>query len=413
MSNTLTYPVEGINQLIIETLASDAIVRGTPGATVVQIAFGAPTRSGRPEFIPEGQAVRFVHAAAERVLIPEDLTVVVQEALGDLRVQGLADHVSIEVVRGDLRLEALAGQVVLAQADADIRAERVADLRILGRCHGDLRFADGGLLSAEGVEGDLRLSNATGAHVGRLHGDLWTEKLSGILEIGQCDGDARLTDIGGQVSVKALSGDLRGQGLIGGLTANQVNGDAALSGPFAPGSEYIVTANGDIYLNLPADADLRLSVQANGRVRSDVSLTPAADGAPTFSATLGQGASRITVIGRGDLRIGREGAEKAGRWEKRGRRSDDSFTELNNLGDRIKQQVAASLASAGINMETGETNWGWKPGAAAMARCLLRRPRHPPHLSVLSRPRHPGFRRGATDDPQNGGGGAHHSGRSG
>lgn len=361
MSDTLTYPVEGINQLIIETLASDAVVRGVSGTTTLQITFVSPTSSG-PEFVPEGQAVRFTHAAAARVLAPDDLAIIVQEALGDLRVQGLAGHVSMEAVRGDLRLETLAGQVVLAQADADIRAERVTDLRILGRCRGDLRFLDGGQLSAEAIDGDLRLSNVAGVKLGRLLGDLWAEKLSGALDITQSHGDARLNNISGPVTIKSLSGDLRGQGLAGGLNASQVKGDASLSGPFAPGSEYVVVTDGDIYLNLSADADVRLSMQANSRIRSDVALTPAGDGAPTFSATLGQGASRIDATSHGDLRISREGGEKAGRWEKRGRRGDDSFAELSNLGDRIRQQVTASLASAGINMETGETSWGGKRG---------------------------------------------------
>lgn len=367
MSDILTYPVEGFNQLVIETLARDATLRGAPGATTIQIIYVALTRSGEPEFIPEGQALRFAHAAAERVLVPEDLQVVAQEALGDLRVQGLTGHVSVEAVRGDLRLESLSGQMVLAQADADIRAERVAELRILGRCHGDLRFIEGGQLSAEGVDGDLRLSNVTSVRLGRLHGDLWAENLSGALEIGQCDGDARLNDIRGPIALKTLSGDLRGQGLAGGLNASQIQGDAIISGPFMPDGEYIVSAEGDIHLSLPADIDARLYVRASGRIRSDVSLTPASDGAPAFSAILGQGAGRITVTSRGDLRINRPGGGKESRWEKRSRRGEDPFADIGNLGDRIRQQVAASLASAGINIETGEMNWSWERGRGGRA----------------------------------------------
>lgn len=360
MNDTLTYPVEGISQLVIENLALDAVVRGVPGATSIQIAFVAASRPTGPEFIPEGETVRFANATAERILVPDGLSVTAREALGDLRVQGLSGAISLEAVRGDLRLEALAGPVLLARADADIRAEGVAELRILGRCHGDLRFIAGGRLSVEAVDGDLRVSNAIGAQVGRLHGDLWIEKLSGDLTIEQADGDARLNEIQGPALVGTLSGNLRGQRLTGGLVASQVQGDGMLSGPFDPGSEYSLSADGDVYLVLPADADVRLAVRASGRIRSAVTLTPATDGAASFSATLGQGASRITVACHGDLRIHQEGGGKAGRWERRTRRSDDAFAELSNLGDRIRQQVTASLASAGINMETGETSWGWE-----------------------------------------------------
>lgn len=358
MSDTLTYPADGISQLIVETLAGDAILRAAPDAAVIQITFAAPVQNGEPAFIRAGDTVRFAHAAAMRVLAPEGLAVVVREALGDLRVQGLTGHVSLEAVHGDLRLATLAGQVLVAQADGDIRAEGVADLRILGRCGGDLRFIDGGLLSAEAVDGDLRLADAAGAQLGSLHGDLWAERLSGALVIQRSDGDARLSEIVGPVTVKVVAGDLRGQGLTGGLQAEQVQGDLVLSGPFAADSKYTLAGDGDIYLSLPGDADVRLVVQARGRLRSDVVLVPAADGTPTFSATLGQGTSHITATSRGDVRIKHEGGSgKAGRWERRTRRTEDAFADLSNLGDRIRQQVAASLASAGINVDTGELDW--------------------------------------------------------
>lgn len=384
MSDILTHPAEGIGQLIIETLARDAILRAAPGATTIQITFTAPDRESGPALIPEGRALRFAHAAAVRVLAPEALAIVVREALGDLRVKGLAGHVSLEAVHGDLRLEALAGQVSLAQADGDIRAEGVADLRIVGRCHGDLRFIDGGLLTAEAVNGDLRITNVEGAQLGSLHGDLWAEKLSGALTIQRSDGDGRLSDIAGPTTVQTLSGDLRGQGLTGGLTAEKVRGDLVLSGPFPPGSVYSLAADGDIHLSLPTDADVRLVAQARGRIRSDVTLTPAADGSPSFSATLGQGACQMTVQSRGDLRINHQGEHgKASRGERRARRGGDPFGDLSNLGDRIRQQVAASLASAGINIETGEMEWGWPRGRSG------RGPTPPPPPPPAQRPKPP------------------------
>ncbi len=355
MSDILTHPADGIDQLVIDTLARDALLRAAPGATTIQITFEAPDRESGPTFLPEGSVLRFAHAAAVRVIIPETLAITVHEALGDLRVQGLASAVSLEAVRGDLRLEALAGQVAVTEADGDLRAEGVTALRIADRCHGDLRFMDGGELLAQAVDGDLRITNVASAQLDSLHGDLWAERLSAGLTIRRAEGDARLSDIAGPVTVQALSGDLRGQALTGGLTVEKVRGDLALSGPFPAGGAYSLTAEGDIHLNLPADADVRLVAEARGRIRSDVTLTPAADGSPSFSATLGQGACRITMQGRGDLSISHHGERsKESRWERRSRRSSDPFADLSNLGDRIRQQVAASLASAGINLETGE-----------------------------------------------------------
>jgi hypothetical protein len=69
-----------------------------------------------------------------------------------------------------------------------------------------------------------------------------------------------------------------------------------------------LTTNGDVSLALPADTDARLTVRANGRIRSDVQLTPTADGTPTFTATIGQGSGRVNVVSGGDMRITQAGA---------------------------------------------------------------------------------------------------------
>jgi hypothetical protein len=143
------------------------------------------------------------------------------------------------------------------------------------------------------------------------------------------------------------------------LNAPRINGDATLSGPFAPGDGYHLTADGDVHVRLPADADVRLIVNAAGRIRSDIGLTPTADGTPTYSALVGQGASKIAITCRGDLRITKVGAEESrAKWRERGKPEGDPFADLSGLGDRIRQQVSASLAAAGINVETGEINLG-------------------------------------------------------
>ncbi len=358
MNTDLTYPAEGINHLIVETLARDAVVRGVPDATVIRIACTMREHDEEPRFIPEGQTLRFVGGTVTRVVLPKNMALTIREAAGDLRLQGLSGRVDLEVVRGDARLEDLTGQTLLNQAEADLRAERVAELRIAAGCQGDVRFVDGGLFSAAVVAGDLRVVNAGRIEAETVRGDLWAEKVDGAVTIGRAAGDARLSDIGGPVTLQALAGDLRGQGLKVGLTAGRVNGDALLSGPFTVGSEYTLVADGDIYLNLSADADALLAVRAGGRIRSDLPLTPAADGTPTFSATLGQGACRIVLTARGDVRISQEGAQGKAKTS----RSEEPFVELGNLGERIRQQVAASLAAAGINIEMGERSWGWSYG---------------------------------------------------
>lgn len=393
MSDLLTYPAEGISHLVIENLARAAIVRGAADATAIQITYVPGAGQAEPQFIANGPTVRFTGVVA-RLQAPAALALTLKEAPGDLRVQGLTGDISVEAVRGDLRLAALTGKMLLLQADADVRAEDVGELHVLGACNGDLRF-NGGRLAVDAVSGDVRLNGAGDIRLGSVHGDLWAEKITGSLQTGRVAGDARLSGVAGPAALAALSGDLRADGLAGGLAAPQVRGDVVLHGPFSPAESYTVSADGDIHVHLPDEADVRLSVRATGRIRSDVPLTPAVDGTPVFSATVGQGAGQIILHGRGDLRITRAGTEDAGGQPAAGRAQGPihAMAELSGLGERIRQQVTASLAAAGINMETGEVNWSRRGSRGG-------RPPAPPAPSAPERPKRTAPPAGAAADEQ-------------
>jgi len=100
-------------------------------------------------------------------------------------------------------------------------------------------------------------------------------------------------------------------------------------------------------------------------------LTPSPDGTPVFTAVLGRGSGRLSVTGGGDVRISQAGSEgrpgvASGNW--------------NDLGERIRQQVTASLTAAGINPETGELNWApFGPGRGPKG--ARGRPPEPPPAS--------------------------------
>ena len=350
MSDVSAFPAEGINHLTIERLARDATLEGSQGASTIEVTCSSAAGSSGPIFDAEGETARLSGVTPIRVVVPADTTVTVKMAGGDLRVQRLGGDVNLESVRGSLRLSDCSGVVRVAQADADVRAEGVADLRLMGACNGDLRCDEGEHLAAEAVAGDVRLYNLGDARLGRLRGDLWAEKMRGALQVNRTEGDARLTEIGGPVTLRTVAGDLRASVLSGGLSAPQVNGDAVLHGPFSAAEPYSLSADGDVVLHLPADADARISVTASGRIRSEAPLTPAADGSAAFTCTLGHGTAHISLVSGGDLRIAQGGGE-------RGKARSKASPDLSDLGERIRQQVSASLAAAGISV-SGEASWG-------------------------------------------------------
>lgn len=355
MSEHITFPIQGATRLIIDELARDSQVWGSADASAIEAIYqsGGPA----PLCTREGDAVRLAQTAIQRVTLPAGLDVTLKRAAGDLHIHGLTGEVNAEVVHGDLRLSGLGGVTRVARVDGDLRADAVADLRLLGHCAGDLRFEASGDLAAETVAGDVRIAQAGAVRLNRIHGDLWAERLTGALQIEQVSGDARITGISGPVTLKVLRGDLRALDLTGGLTAPQIQGDAILQGAFTAGAQYALHTDGDISLSLPPEADVRLTVRANGRIRSDVQLTPTADGAPTFTASVGRGDARLQLSSAGDVRISQAGAGPA-------RAAADfpgvtGLEDLRSLGDRIRQQVTASLAAAGIAVES--SGWGRGP----------------------------------------------------
>jgi len=360
MSDYITFPAQGLNHLIIDEMARDAQVWGAPDATELQVTYQSTRGEQQPTFAVDGEEVRLNKASVLRVVVPAGMIVTVKRAAGDLHIRGLAGEISVEAVHGDLRLGSLWGTTRLARVDGDLRADDVADLRLLGTCAGDLRFEGGGNLEAETITGDVRIAGATEVRLGRVHGDLWIERVEGAFQAERVSGDARLNEIGGPANLRTLHGDLRVIAATGGLSAPQVQGDAMVQGPFSPQASYALTTNGDVSLALPADTDARLTVRANGRIRSDVQLTPTADGTPTFTATIGQGTGRVNVISGGDMRITQAGA--AGPRVAADMRDSATPEDLRNLGDRIRQQVTTSLAAAGIMVEGGH---GPKPARSA------------------------------------------------
>ncbi len=359
MSDELTLSPEGITEVILEMLAAGAVLAASPEAELIEIAVRGEGAEPAAWAIDRDKA-RLAGGIVTRATLPPGIELTAEETLGDLRVKEFDASLRVRTVNGDLRIGRATAQVTIESAHADVRAEEVASLQI-EECEGDLRFSAGGDLHVERIGGDLRVSEAGAVHVGRVNGDLWAEKLTGGLHVERTSGDMRLATVAGQVMLGQVAGDLRAAGLAGGLSAGHIHGDAILEGPF-PGSEgYTVRTDGDAHIRLTRDDDVRLVVRAAGRIRAALPLTPTADGTPTYSATVGEGKVRMVVTSGGDLRIevaGSSGEDARDGWDRRRSPGSDLFGDLSTLGDRIRQQVTASLAAAGINPDTGEINIG-------------------------------------------------------
>jgi len=250
---------------------------------------------------------------------------------GDLRVTG----------RAGTRLEAQAGSrgglIVQSRGDVVEVTSRTGCLVFLpedsqleiGRVNGDVRLADlSGRISVERVGGDLVLRKVGTTQVGEVAGGLVARRLTGDLLLRRGGGDALLEHVRGPVTIEDLGGDLRASQVEAAIKV-RLAGDAWLEWMPPAGSDSRVEASGDMVCRFLASASARISARAGG----DLSLlgdTAAAAG----SATLGSGAASVDLSTGGDLLVTRAGAE---------------FTS--DLAEEISAQVDVTLADVEAGLE--------------------------------------------------------------
>ncbi len=200
--------------------------------------------------------------------------ITVTECLGDLVVRGSKER------QIALRLQGGAEDTVLEQEGETFALVARADC-ILACPPGTTLTVHTvrGDLKVKGVEGPVAIGTVNGDVILRAvgptaleqaYGDLSARQVAGDLQVQTLQGDALVSQVEGLLSLDQVGGDLRAGGLVGGLAAERVGADVRLRPPFSPGATYRITAGSDLRVNLPADASLRLALQAGGRVRSRV-----------------------------------------------------------------------------------------------------------------------------------------------
>ncbi len=192
-------------------------------------------------------------------------TIVVEECLGDLAVQG-ADEPRLTLFLRDgadalsLRQE---GETIFLtlRADAHLVCSRAARLT-LATVRGDLRVREvSGPLTVGVVSGDGVLRQVGPLTLGEIYGDLSLHTVSGEVRIREVFGDAQVQEVDGPLSVHAIRGDLRAAGLRGGAAVENVGADLRLYPPYAPGAEYRFGVGSTARVVVPPDASVRFALR--------------------------------------------------------------------------------------------------------------------------------------------------------
>ncbi len=274
-------------------------------------------------------------------------TIVVEECLGDLSVQGTDEpRLTLSLRNGtdalSLRRE---GETVFLtlRADARLVCPRAARLT-LAAVRGDLRVRDvSGPLTVGVVSGDGTFRQVGPLTLGEISGDLSLNAVSGEVRIREVFGDARIQEVDGLLSVRAVRGDLRAASLRGGAAVEGVGADLRLRPPYVPGAAYRFGVGSTARILVPADASVRFALRAGGRVRSTVPGLSLAEAGGVMTGTLGGGESLVEVVAGSHILLVPETGEEAewGAWA----------AGMEDIGAVVEARIAEAMALLEARLE--------------------------------------------------------------
>jgi F0F1-type ATP synthase membrane subunit b/b' len=267
-------------------------------------------------------------------------TIVVEECLGDLSVQGTDEpRLTLSLRDGadalSLRRE---GETVflMLRADAHLVCPRAAHLT-LSAVRGDLRVRGvSGPLTVGVVSGDSILRQVGPLTLGEIYGDLSLHTVSGEVRIREVFGDARMREVDGSLAVRTVRGDLQAVGLRGGTAVEKVGADLRLRPPYVPGAEYCFGVGSTARIAVPADASVRFALRAGGRIRSAVPGLSLAEAGGVVTGALGGGEALLEVTAGSHILLVPETGEEA-EWS-------IWAAGMENIGSVIEARVAEAMA---------------------------------------------------------------------
>ncbi len=197
---------------------------------------------------------------------------------GDLRVMAHGEPNVLTWSEEACTLSAPTPNTVEIHADADVQVRVPADANVtITGCGGDARISD--------IAGTVRVEN--------VGGDLGLRQL-------------------GPTTVGNVGGDLRARGINGAFKAGSVGGDANLSLVFLPGTEYTVSAGGDVRCALAAGSSVTITARCGGEVVVNARDVRAVDKAAESLILVGEGDGLATFSAGGDVVIRDADAELEG-----------------------------------------------------------------------------------------------------
>ena len=275
--------------------------------------------------------------------------IIVDECQGNLGVRGIGERQIVlhgRVEQSDSALSSEGDTITLtSHSDCRLLCPEGASLTIRS-VHGELKV-DGvvGALAIGTIHGRVSLRSVGPVTLEETFGHLTARAVMGDLQAESVSGYARVHRVAGLLALGRVEGRLIADELHGGLAAGQVEGHVRLGPPFSPGATYRLTTSGHLRVDVPADASLRLTIRADGSVRSNVPGLDLeqAEGETTGVLGAGEAVLEADVRDEGHVRLRQAESEQEMAF--------DFAADLEGMGAEIGAQVAEVMGEMEVRLE--------------------------------------------------------------
>jgi hypothetical protein len=278
-------------------------------------------------------ATRFEH---DGVNVP----VVLQVIGGDLRLRGRpgdrltvdGDNPSVEQIGEN--------QPYVVRCGGDVRIIVPEDVSVsVQNVGGDAKLTDMvGALDIKSVGGDLVVRNAQDVQIKAIGGDLRIKRAEGNVTIENIGADATIREVDGAVWIAQAGADLYVRNVEGGCVAENVGADLVLNVDFLPGIDYRFGVGGDVLCRVQPDADVRFLLPADVEVQLDVAADLREEGDHQQVIVVGEGSATVHITRAQSLRL--VGEEEDYMLSLGVQIEEELEARMSTLEEKLSQQLA-------------------------------------------------------------------------
>lgn len=307
----------------------------------------------------EGDTIVVENAAKVTLRVPRAATILITDCQADVRLDDLNGPIELDDIEGDLALRSLGGAVLVRHLKGDLVARGVAALKGEGTWEGDAAVRGTEQLQVQEIEGEVSLNDLGTVAIEEVGGDLSVRGVRGACHLGGVKGDVSLREVEGDLRIEHADGDVIASDVKGNVNAEEIEGDAVLS--LAGVKNIVLRAEGDVVLNIPADASADIELDApHGDVVARGLTSVVEQDENHLRGSLGTGSAHVQVESLHDdviLRVG----DAPGSHHEHGSGFREPFMGMGEdfaeMGRRIaeetRQSVEESLAGFGIHHHGG------------------------------------------------------------